>query len=48
MEQEVIEKADPRPESDMGKVTFLRTIFNQRGEIVQQGEFKQLIRKYPK
>ena len=32
----------------MGKVTFLRTIFNQRGEIVQQGEFKQLIRKYPK
>ena len=48
VEQEVIEKADPRPESDMGKVTFLRTIFNQRGEIVQQGEFKQLIRKYPK
>ena len=46
--QEVTEKSDPKPESKMGKITLFRTVYNQRDEAVQSGEFKLLIKKRPK
>ena len=46
--QELLEKSDPKPESDRGKVTFHRTVYNQRDEVIQEGDLSWLIRKRPK
>ncbi len=43
--QELVEKSDPRPDSNSGKIVFRRTVLNQRGEVIQQGELVQLIKK---
>lgn len=43
--QELVEKSDPRPDSNSGKIVFRRTVLNQRGEVIQQGEVVQLIKK---
>lgn len=40
-----MEKIDARPESASGKIVMKRTIFNQKDEGVQKGEFILLIKK---
>lgn len=42
---EFIEKFDPKPESKSGKVICRRTVLNQRGEVVQVGDYVMLIKK---
>jgi len=43
--QKVVDKQDPRPESDCGKVTFAREVINQNGEVVTVATLSQLIKK---
>lgn len=45
VEAELIEKIDSKPESANGKVIFRRTIYNQRDEVIQAGEYVILIKK---
>jgi acyl dehydratase len=45
VESEVVEKNDPGPERDSGSIVIRRTVRNQRGELVQEGETKLLLRK---
>lgn len=45
VEVEIAEKTDARPDSASGKIVMKRTIFNQKNEIVQEGEFILLIKK---
>lgn len=45
VQMEVIEKADPKPESKSGKAVFRRSVLNQRDEVVQVGETVMLIKK---
>jgi len=42
---EIIEKADAKPESKSGRIIFRRSVVNQRGEVVQAGEYVSLIKK---
>lgn len=48
VEVEVTDKIDSKPESTSGKIVMTRTVFNQRDELVQQGEYVLLIKKRPK
>lgn len=45
VQMEVIEKADPKPDSKSGKAVFRRTVLNQCDEAVQSGETVMLIKK---
>lgn len=45
VKMEVVEKTDPKPDSKSGKAVFLRTVINQRDEVVQVGETVMLIKK---
>ena len=45
VEIKIAEKTDSKPESPNGMVVFNRTIYNQRNELVQTGEFVSLIKK---
>ena len=45
VESVILDKEDSKPESSSGKVIFRRTLLNQHDEIVQTGEFVQLIKK---
>ena len=45
VEVEIMEKNDARPESASGKIVMNRTIFNQKNEVAQEGEFILLIKK---
>jgi acyl dehydratase len=47
VEVEITEKSDTRPEAGGGKVVMRRTIYNQRGEGVQAGDYILLIKKNP-
>ena len=47
VESEIIEKDDSRPESTSGRIVARRTLYNQRDEVVQAGEFVYLFRKRP-
>lgn len=48
VEVEFSEKIDTKPESGNGKVICHRSVVNQRGEIVQAGEYVMLIKKQPR
>lgn len=45
VEATITEKIDTKPGAENGKVVFHRAIVNQRGEIVQEGDFGLLIKK---
>lgn len=45
VEVEIMEKIDARPDSASGKIVMKRTIFNQKNEVAQEGEFILLIKK---
>jgi len=45
VEVEIVEKIDAKPESSNGKIIMKRSIYNQRNELVQEGDFVLLIKK---
>lgn len=45
---EIAEKIDNKPESSSGKVISHRSIINQNGEVVQEGDCVLLIKKRPR